>query len=167
MRPRTALALAAALLAAACQAPRPRPEPPPSQRTGYLGEGDVARVSGAAGRSLLDEYEATLAQNRDLEERLAATREANEALTRELEAARRESTRERQLRAAADAEIERLAGRARDLETRVLALSVAKVRLEQDLLKARLAVLGAPAFAREPTAAPPTPPPAAPPASER
>src|SRR5690606_39443150 len=103
----------------------------------------------------------------DSADRRAPTREAHQARTRGLEAARRESARERQPRPAADAEIERLAGRARDLETRVLALSVAKGRLEQDLLKARLAVLGAPAFAREPTAAPPTPPPAAPPASER
>jgi hypothetical protein len=80
------------------------------------------------------------------------TRIANEATAYE---------REKSLRAQAEAETELLRNRRRELEARILNLSIEKSRLEQAELKARIDALNATAAAE--AAAANTPPPAAPP----
>ena len=84
--------------------------------------------------TLLNRLSALQEENSELKQRLASAQANRERLDASLEETRKQIDAERNLRSQADADSDSLRGSRRELEAKILSLSVAMARLEQDNL---------------------------------
>ena len=92
---------------------------------------------------LLSKFTALTETNTKLVERCRELEEKNNSLLSQLGKEGSELAKERALRAQAEAETEQLRQRRRDLEARILSLSIEKAKLEQATLASRIQALSA------------------------
>ncbi len=84
--------------------------------------------------TLLNRLSALQEENSELKQRLASAQANRERLDASLEETRKQIDTERNLRSQADADSDSLRGSRRELEAKILSLSVAMARLEQENL---------------------------------
>ena len=114
-------------------------EPEPEDLMGdtpYLEQaGSKLEVDWGEGQpTVLNRLSALQEENSELKQRLAAAQANRERLDASLEEVRKQIDTERNLRRQADADSDSLRGSRRELEAKILSLSVAMARLEQDNL---------------------------------
>lgn len=90
---------------------------------------------------LLTEFKTLKETNKKLEDRVAELAEENRTLTSRIANESGSLQKEKALRAQAEAETEQLRQRRRDLESRILGLSIEKAKLEQANLKHKIDAL--------------------------
>ena len=140
-----ALALLAAL--AACKTPdvlyEPRPDDPNDGYKGHLAEAGVNTEMdwGPKQEYLLSGYKALREEHSKLQKRFDDVLAENQTLKTRLGGEGDALTREKTLRAQAEAETEGLRQKRRELEARLLSLGIEKAKLEQQALLGRIAEL--------------------------
>jgi hypothetical protein len=143
-----ALAVALLLPLAGCSLLEREFQDPPKQspiepKSAYLSQGGVSTELdlGPGTRTLLEDYVEQQKQKIELESKLTESNALVESLRASLRTAEEERDRERRTRTASEAEGERVAKLLRDRESKILNLQIERARLQQELLRQRIARL--------------------------
>lgn len=150
VRPLTFLLLLVLLTLAGCRAAanliyEPRADDPLDGYQGSLAEAGINTEMdwGPKQNLLLSEFKTLKESHVQIERRLEDLRAENQNLKSQLSGETGSLQKERALRAQAEAETELLRQRRRELEARILSLSIEKAKLEQSSLLAKIDALSA------------------------
>ena len=150
VRPHTFLLLLVLLTLGGCRAAahllyEPRADDPLDGYQGSLAEAGISTEMdwGPKQNLLLSEFKTLKESHVQLERRLDDLRAENQNLKSQLSGETGSLQKERALRAQAEAETELLRQRRRELEARILSLSIEKAKLEQSSLLAKIDALSA------------------------
>ena len=121
----------------------PKPDDPMDGYKGSLADAGVNTEMdwGPGQNHLLSEYKAVVEDRARLKKQLEKMQGEGQGVRAQLAAESEALEKEKKLRAQAEGEAEMLRGKRRELEARVLSLSIEKAQLEQTALKARIAEL--------------------------
>lgn len=123
---------------------RPAAEKPVDSTETYLsvGDGPQSEVDlGPGQQTLMEHFIEERAAKLELEQRTKEVEASNQTLRAQLAQTEEDRNQARTHGAGAEAELERLRGLLRDHESKVLNLTLEKARLEQEVLKLRIASL--------------------------
>lgn len=123
---------------------RPAPESPVDSAETYLsvGDGPQSEVElGPGQQTLMEHFIQERAAKLELEQRTKELEASNQQMRAQLAQTEEDRNQARTHGAGAEAELERLRGLLRDHESKVLNLTLEKARLEQEVLKLRIASL--------------------------
>lgn len=121
---------------------RPAPEGGMDTSEAYLRGGPNTQIEmGADEETMLERYSALQRARTELDDLLKEEKAFNEQLSTRMAQTEEELDEERRMRVAAEQEMERLSQRARDLEAKVLSMSIDRAKLEQELLLLRISSL--------------------------
>jgi hypothetical protein len=123
---------------------RPAAEPPVDSSETYLsiGDGPQSEVDlGPGQKTLMEEFVAVQTAKLALEQRVKELEATNEALRATLAQTQEERDKERTHGAGTQAELERLRDTLQQRDSKILDLTLDKARIEQEMLKLRIASL--------------------------